>query len=292
LVSALIAFGLTVLATPVPVLITMLLIFPRLSGPAMQMSNAIQQFANMLPAYEEVRRLDSELMAQQTIVSRLQHARVTNLLGADVQRVAGAANFLMPFLTSLVLTVFQMAIAFLLAPALTGIALVLIAVGVSASLLMVGRARLARHQGRTFPWRTTRHPPGRHILTMTPPLPRPSRASIFRLLARTGAFPRYGLCFGTASASGVWLLLIRCPPHLTVPRNWSNRLPPPTIKKSEGLHAGFRLRQALTRSNLLKQKAPASPHSPPPNRHRTTNRDFVPWRFSNAGRISEPTALS
>jgi ATP-binding cassette, subfamily C, bacterial len=67
LVSALIAFvGLTVLATPVPVLITMLLIFARLSGPAMQMSNAIQQFANMLPAYEEVRRLDSELMAQQT----------------------------------------------------------------------------------------------------------------------------------------------------------------------------------------------------------------------------------
>jgi hypothetical protein len=91
---------------------------------------------------------------------------------------------------------------------------------------------------------------------------------------------------------GVAVALIRCPPHLTVPRNWSNRLPPPTIKKSEGLHAGFRLRQALTRSNLLKQKAPASPHSPPPNRHRTTNRDFVPWRFSNAGRISEPTALS
>jgi hypothetical protein len=85
---------------------------------------------------------------------------------------------------------------------------------------------------------------------------------------------------------GVAVALIRCPPHLTVPRNWSNRLPPPTIKKSAGLHAGFRLRQALTRSNLLKQKAPASPHSPPPNRHCTTNRDFVPWRFSNAGRIS------
>jgi ABC-type siderophore export system fused ATPase/permease subunit len=93
------------------------------------------------------------------IVSRLQHARVTNLLGADVQRVAGAANFLMQFLTSLVLTVFQMAIAFLLAPALTGIALVLIAVGVSASLLMVGRAH---------GWHATRdeHFPGGPLATL------------------------------------------------------------------------------------------------------------------------------
>jgi hypothetical protein len=89
------------------------------------------------------------------IVSRLQHARVTNLLGADVQRVAGAANFLMQFLTSLVLTVFQMAIAFLLAPALTGIALVLIAVGVSASLL-TGDANNLPHVLQHFPrliWR-------------------------------------------------------------------------------------------------------------------------------------------
>jgi hypothetical protein len=54
-----------------------------------------------------------------------------------------------------VLTVFQMAIAFLLAPALTGIALVLIAVGVSASLL-TGDANNLPHVLQHFPrliWR-------------------------------------------------------------------------------------------------------------------------------------------
>jgi hypothetical protein len=35
-----------------------------------------------------------------------------------------------------------------------------------------------------------------------PPLPRPSRASIFRLLARTGAFPRYGLASGRPRPPG------------------------------------------------------------------------------------------
>jgi ATP-binding cassette subfamily C protein len=73
-------------------------------------------------------------------VSRLQHARVTNLLGSDIQRIGGAANFLTQFLTALVLTAFQVGVAFLLAPALTSMALALIAAGVSASVLTLGRA--------------------------------------------------------------------------------------------------------------------------------------------------------
>jgi len=83
-------------------------------------------------------------------VSRLQHARVTNLLGGDIQRIGGAANFLVQFLAALVLIAFQAAIAFLLAPRLTGMALALIAVGVSASFFMLGRAhRLGAQLSRT-----------------------------------------------------------------------------------------------------------------------------------------------
>ncbi len=64
LVGALIAFvGLTVLDTPPPVLIAMLLVFARISGPVMQMSQAAQQFAHMLPAYAEVGQLDRDLAA-------------------------------------------------------------------------------------------------------------------------------------------------------------------------------------------------------------------------------------
>ena len=62
LVGALIAFiGLTVFETPPPVLIAMLLVFARISGPVMQMSQAAQQFAHMLPAYAEVSQLDRDL---------------------------------------------------------------------------------------------------------------------------------------------------------------------------------------------------------------------------------------
>ena len=66
LVGALIAFvGLTVFDTPPPILIAMLLVFARISGPAMQMSQAVQQFAHTLPAYGEVSRLELDLAASQ-----------------------------------------------------------------------------------------------------------------------------------------------------------------------------------------------------------------------------------
>jgi ABC-type multidrug transport system fused ATPase/permease subunit len=73
-------------------------------------------------------------------VSRLQHARVTQLISGDIQRIGSAARFVIQFFTTLVLTGCQIAIAFLLAPALTAIALGLIALGVAAGVLVLGRA--------------------------------------------------------------------------------------------------------------------------------------------------------
>jgi ATP-binding cassette subfamily C protein len=73
-------------------------------------------------------------------VSRLQHARVTHLMSGDIQRIGGATNFMVQVLAALVLMTFQIAIALMLAPALTGIAVALIAVGAGASFVMLGRA--------------------------------------------------------------------------------------------------------------------------------------------------------
>lgn len=71
LVAALIAFaGLTVLDTPPPVLIAMLLIFVRISGPAMQIGQTTQRLANMLPAYGEVCQLCGELAATEKLKVR------------------------------------------------------------------------------------------------------------------------------------------------------------------------------------------------------------------------------
>jgi len=74
------------------------------------------------------------------VVSRLQHARVTHLMSGDIQRISAAANSMVQILASLVLTLFQVAIALVLAPALTSIALALIAIGVFANFALLGRA--------------------------------------------------------------------------------------------------------------------------------------------------------
>jgi ATP-binding cassette, subfamily C, bacterial len=84
------------------------------------------------------------------VVSRLQHARVMHIMGGDIQRIGGAANFMVQFHAALVLTAFQVAIALILAPALAGIALALIAMGVLASVVTLGRAhRLGAQLSRT-----------------------------------------------------------------------------------------------------------------------------------------------
>jgi ABC-type multidrug transport system fused ATPase/permease subunit len=63
------------------------------------------------------------------VVSRLQHARVTQLMSGDIHRVGTAAHYMVQFAAALVIIGAQIIIAFLLAPLLTAVALLLIAVG-------------------------------------------------------------------------------------------------------------------------------------------------------------------
>lgn len=65
LVGALIAFaGLAAFQIQPAVVLTILLIFARISGPAMQMSDTLQQFAGTVPAHAELLGLERDLAAQ------------------------------------------------------------------------------------------------------------------------------------------------------------------------------------------------------------------------------------
>ena len=75
-----------------------------------------------------------------SVVSRLQHARVTHALGGDIQRIAGAASFMVQTTAAVVLMAFQIAIALVLAPVLSAIAIALIAIGALASFVTLRRA--------------------------------------------------------------------------------------------------------------------------------------------------------
>jgi len=67
LVGALIAFiGLLLFDVHAAVILTMLFIFSRISGPAMQMSQMLQQFAATVPAHAEFTRLERDLAALDT----------------------------------------------------------------------------------------------------------------------------------------------------------------------------------------------------------------------------------
>ncbi len=74
-VGALTAFvGLVFFDMQAAVILTMLLIFARISGPAMQLSQTLQEFASMLPAHAEFLQLERdlpapELPADQTVVA-------------------------------------------------------------------------------------------------------------------------------------------------------------------------------------------------------------------------------
>jgi ATP-binding cassette subfamily C protein len=72
-------------------------------------------------------------------VSRLQHARVTHLLSGDIQRIGTAIQCIVQIMAAAVLIVFQAGVALLLAPVLTAIALVLIVIGLSGTLLVLRR---------------------------------------------------------------------------------------------------------------------------------------------------------
>ncbi len=60
-----IALGLLVFATPIPVLTVILLILARLSGPFLVLQQGIQSFSNMLPAFEALRDMELSLARDQ-----------------------------------------------------------------------------------------------------------------------------------------------------------------------------------------------------------------------------------
>jgi len=63
--------------TSASVLITLLLIFSRMSGPVMQLQLDAQHLARTLPAYEKIRELENDLaVAEATTVAYPNHARV------------------------------------------------------------------------------------------------------------------------------------------------------------------------------------------------------------------------
>jgi ATP-binding cassette, subfamily C, bacterial len=74
------------------------------------------------------------------VVSRLQHARVTHLMSGDIHRVGTATHYMVQFAAALVIIAAQIVIALLLAPLLTCVALVLIAIGAAVGFVMLRRA--------------------------------------------------------------------------------------------------------------------------------------------------------
>jgi ATP-binding cassette subfamily C protein len=61
-----VVLGITVFDISASVLITLLLILSRMSGPSMQLQSDAQQIAHALPAYEKLRELERELTAAET----------------------------------------------------------------------------------------------------------------------------------------------------------------------------------------------------------------------------------
>jgi ABC-type multidrug transport system fused ATPase/permease subunit len=86
-------------------------------------------------------RLASRLAAAPwPVVSRLQHARVTQLMSGDIHRVGAATHYMVQSAATLVIIGAQIVIAFLLAPLLTVVALILIAMGAAVGFVMLRRA--------------------------------------------------------------------------------------------------------------------------------------------------------
>lgn len=80
------------------------------------------------------------------VVSRLQHARVTHLISGDIHRVGATTHYMVQFSASVVVIGAQVVIALLLAPLLTIVALVLIAIGAAVGFIML-RRRAAKRNG-------------------------------------------------------------------------------------------------------------------------------------------------
>jgi ATP-binding cassette subfamily C protein len=74
-------------------------------------------------------------------VSRLRHSRITHLMGTDIQQLGGATFVLMRDAVAAIMLVSQIALAFLLAPALAAFALGILLLGAMTLPRMVRRAR-------------------------------------------------------------------------------------------------------------------------------------------------------
>ncbi|MBS0472126.1 MAG: ABC transporter ATP-binding protein [Proteobacteria bacterium] len=78
-------------------------------------------------------------------VMRLRHARVLNVLSSDIQRVGGAAHYVLVAGIALVVLAVQVALSFILAPGLALIALALLAFSALALIPALRRARAMGH---------------------------------------------------------------------------------------------------------------------------------------------------
>jgi len=81
LVGALIAyFGLVLFDIQPAVILTILLIFARISGPAMQMSDTLQQFAGTVPAHAELLALERDLACRHRLAGNRHNAGTDRVL--------------------------------------------------------------------------------------------------------------------------------------------------------------------------------------------------------------------
>ncbi|KQS02117.1 hypothetical protein ASG11_15125 [Sphingomonas sp. Leaf357] len=71
----------------------------------------------------------------------LRHARITNLIGIEMQRIAASAQFVIQGGVALVLLIVQAALAFSLAPKFAAVAIVVLTIGAVALLGTFGRTR-------------------------------------------------------------------------------------------------------------------------------------------------------
>ena len=92
---------------------------------------------------QEIRsRLTKRLgQAEWSVISRLRHSRITQIMGSDIFQLSRATYVVFADTTTLVMLASQIAIAFYLSPTLASLAIVSVAVGVVTLLPMLRRAR-------------------------------------------------------------------------------------------------------------------------------------------------------
>ena len=73
--------------------------------------------------------------------SKLRHARVTHVISGDIQRVGNAAYFLVQAVTAVAMLLAQIALAFLISPAVTSFTVVALLIGAVVMLPMLSKSR-------------------------------------------------------------------------------------------------------------------------------------------------------